>query len=250
MRAIEFGFGVSLAALAGCKDGDAACGDDATAAAGAGLAVLETRDGVCLIGDHFPGDAGAPGVVLLHMTPTSGASRADWSSDFIGALGDEGWHVLSLDRRGADASGGAPVDASEGPGGRYDVEAGALFLVDAGAGPLALVGASNGTTSLVDYAVWSEEENRTPVSAAALLSPGTYTENQPDMPTYAAAGVPTLFVAAEAEADWPAAQVALAPELWSLAEVPGAAHGTDLLVDAPEVTPLVTDALRGALAGR
>lgn len=228
-----------LVAVVGCAS-DPACADDAQAAPGAGLAVLETRDGVCLVGDHFPGASQAPGVLLLHMTPTGGASRADWTGALLDPLVEAGFHVLALDRRGAGDSGGEGVDAYEGEWGRYDVEAGALFLQDnAGASFLTVVGASNGTTSLVDYAVWAEGENRPPVTAGVLLSGGTYTENQTAMEDVAAAGVPLHLAVAESEASWSEDHAALDPS-WSLDVRTGSSHGTALLTEHPEVGTDIT----------
>ncbi|CAN0456246.1 unnamed protein product, partial [Ectocarpus fasciculatus] len=85
---------------------------------------LETRDGVALVADYYPAEAaGASALLLLHMNPSGGFTRADWPSDLIGPFVDDGWTVLNLDRRGSGGSDGAARDAHTGEWGRYDVEA-------------------------------------------------------------------------------------------------------------------------------
>ncbi|MCA9568053.1 MAG: alpha/beta hydrolase, partial [Myxococcales bacterium] len=151
---------------------------------------LTTRDGVALVADAWRGEAGAPAVLLLHMTPTGGWNRTDWPTSFVDGLRAEGWWVVALDRRGAGESGGEARDAFEGEGGRYDVESAVTFLTSEGAGDLAILGASNGSTSALDYALWAGSEGLREPVALGFLTGGTYTENQN---TLEGLSVPVVF---------------------------------------------------------
>lgn len=197
-----------------------------------GVVTLSTRDGETLEADYVPAEGPAPAVVLLHMVPPAN-DRTNWPPSFLAHLADAGYAVLAVDRRGAGGSTGDPVDAYEGPAGKYDVEACALRLDADGYGPIAVFGASNGTTSMIDYAVWAGAEGLPEPAALGFLTGGTYTENQTAMTQVPP--VPAVFTTSTAEAAWTDAQRALDPGSWVFHEYPDGAHGTLMFDAAPEV---------------
>ncbi len=223
--------------LAGCAgpSGDAAPAPDTDATSSGATAELglTTRDGVDLVADLYPGAAGAPGVVLLHMIPPAW-DRTSWPAAFIGRLQGHGWWVLALDRRGAGESSGAATEAYLGEKGRYDLEAAALHLAAAGAGALVAIGASNGTTTVLDYASWAPLEGLPRVAAAGFMTGGSYTEA--NTPFSAMPGVPCFFTYSTEERDWSVTQQSLDPGSWSFLEYPNGAHGTAMFEAAPAVT--------------
>lgn len=186
---------------------------------------LTARDGVSLVADRFDAE-GTAGVVLLHMTPSGPWNRSDWPDAFVQSLVDDGISVVRIDRRGAGESGGEAEDAYLGEAGRYDVEAAVGALTEVGVTRLMLVGASNGSTSLLDYAVWAPGEGLPSVQAFAMMSPGTYTENQNAIS--ALADVPGLLQFPANEATWPTELGAETTGGWTLTEYAGDAHGTNL----------------------
>ncbi len=146
--------------------------------------VFETVDEVLLEADYQPAlTQGRGAVVLVHMIPP-GNDRTGYPRHVRDEFNDLDLTVLNLDRRGAGESAGEAVDAYEGRGGLWDLEAAVDFLVgeftaDCPVDPerILLVGASNGTTSVLDYAV--EHENTLPdVAGLIFMSPGGYTQNQ------------------------------------------------------------------------
>ena len=235
-----------LALMTAACRGDDDCAKDASAAAGATLATLETRDGVCLSGDLWTGAKGAGGVVLLHMNPEAN-DRSNWPVPFLQGLADRGLYVLSIDRRGTGQSGGVATDAFDGDKGRYDVEAAVDALSDEGMGKLAIISASNGTTSAVDYAAWSARDEA--LTGVVLMTGGTYTENQTSMDDYAAEALPTLFVVATDEAEWTDAQLSRDPGSWAWVEPAATGHGTHIFAESGDVQGIVTDWVDGALGG-
>ncbi len=194
---------------------------------------LTTRDGVALEADWYDvGVDGGPAFVLLHMIPP-GNDRSNWPVAFVDRLAGQGWSVLVLDRRGAGASDGVAEEAYEGPNGKLDVEAAALYLQDQGAGDLAIIGGSNGTTSLLDYAAWAAGEGLPQPVAVGLMTGGSYTENQ--NPMSALPAVPAVFTYSTAERDWSEAQRPLDPGSWSFLEYDGGDHGTRMFDAKPKV---------------
>ena len=191
---------------------------------------LRTSDGEVLIADWRPAAvAGAPAVVLLHMVPPSW-DRSSWPGRVRRELGEAGWGVLTVDRRGAGQSTGEARDAYEGEGGRLDVEAAVAFLlgVDCAVDPdrLGLVGASNGTTPVNDYANGRDAE--LPAAAAnVFMSPGTYTENQFVIDPSVDLGRPLLWLYPTNE-PWSGAFLEGAPSGWRFVER-GEVHGTQML---------------------
>lgn len=209
-----------------------------------GVVSLTTRDDVRLEADFYPADAaGAPGVVLLHMTPTC-CDRTDWPANFLTALSEEGYAVMVLDRRGAGGSGGVAQDAFEGETGRYDVEA-AVQHIAADVGSVALIGASNGTTSMIDYATWARSEGLPEPVMLGFMTGGNYTENQTAMSTVSAS-TPAFFTYSTAERDWSVAQEPLNTGSWNFHEYPAGDHGTRMFSAAPQVVSgIVTELQRG-----
>ncbi len=193
-----------------------------------GVIHLDTIDGITLEADYYPATtANRPAVILLHSIPP-GHDRGSWPQDFVVSLADNDWTVINLDRRGSGNSEGNPQDAYEGELGRYDVEAPVSRLREDGyTGPTAVIGSSNGTTSMIDYAVWMQDDPDLALDAMGFLSGGPYTNTQTDMsdvPAY-----PALFMATGMEAGWAAIQADLYDE-WVFVEAPGNGHGHDMLV--------------------
>ena len=231
-----------LPTLAACSP-YADCASKSAAPQGGDPVPLTTEDGLCLVGDYYVADAGAPGVVMLHMNPESW-DRKSWSIDFVRGIHAERWHMLNLDRRGAGDSDGEPRDAFEGDGGRKDVDAAVRFLLEQGASAIALVAASNGTTSALDYAVWSQDNDEVEPVSITMMSGGSYTENQNSIERLAAIGTPTLFQADDEDGLWFDTDFdALNPGPWAYIEYPGAGHGSQMLDQTPEVKADVIDHL-------
>jgi pimeloyl-ACP methyl ester carboxylesterase len=204
---------------------------------------VETRDGVTLEGDYWEGLPGAPGFVLVHMIPPN--DRTNWPRWFEKDLVREGYAVLAVDRRGAGASEGDPVEAYEGPNGKYDVEACVSYLQAGGAGALAILGASNGTASMIDYAAWAPTEGLLEPSALGFMTGGTYTEANTEMTEVPP--VAAVFTTSTDERDWSVDQQSLDPGTWELLEYPDGDHGTRMFDAAPEVGPDLIAFFAGAL---
>ena len=205
---------------------------------------LTTRDGVDLVADLYPGDTGANGVVLLHMTPVGGATRQDWPGSFVSSLREQGWWVIRIDRRGAGDSGGVGQEAFEGPKGKFDVEAAVKLLDERGAGAPALIGASNGTTSALDYTVWAGSEGLPEPVALGFMTGGTYTETQNAL---VGITIPAVFTYSTAERTWSVSKEPGAPASWSFLEYDGGAHGTRMFDAKPEVAEDLVAFLDGVL---
>jgi pimeloyl-ACP methyl ester carboxylesterase len=178
-----------LVLLSGCEvidtdddddDGPPACEGDTQERA----VLFETVDEVLLEADYQPAATqGRGAVVLVHMIPPSN-DRTGYPQRVRDQFRDLDLTILNLDRRGAGEAAGDPLDAYEGSGGLWDLEAALGFLIsdfvaDCPVDPekILLVGASNGTTSVLDYAVEHEADLPEP-TALSFMSPGRYTENQ------------------------------------------------------------------------
>lgn len=232
---------IALLALAACSSSNAPIEAPAPAPVaepeGVEVVTFDTSDGVTLEADYY-GVEGAPAFVLLHMIPP-GNDRTNWPSAFVEALQAEGWAVLAVDRRGAGGSAGSAQEAYEGPNGRLDVDAAVRFVTERGHGPVALVGASNGTTSLLDYTVWAEANDRPVPVGLGFMTGGTYTENQnamEDLPE-----IPSVFTYSTGERAWSEDQRPLDPGTWSFLEYDGGAHGTRMFEAKPRVTRNLVD---------
>ncbi len=197
----------------------------------AGEITFETEDGVTLVADYLPpAQANAPAVILFHMIPPSW-DRSSYPERVRTALNETGAAVLNVDRRGAGDSGGEPIEAYEGPGGRLDAEAAVRFLLGDDACPIdpsriALVGASNGTTTVMDYAT-AHADDLPAANRIAWLSPGTYTENQNSIAdnTESLNELPVLIVYPDDE-PWADQFQENTPDAWTLLRIVGGGHGT------------------------
>ena len=194
---------------------------------------FDTSDGVTLEADYRAAESPGPGaVVLVHMVPPAW-DRTSWPLRVRDQLHDLGLSVLSIDRRGAGASGGTAVDAYKGPGGRLDLEAAVTFLLAQPCAPAAtrvvLIGASNGTTSTLDYLAGHDPALPAP-AGLAWLSPGAYTENQTKLADLGAG--PILWLYPDTE-PWSETWNEGAPETWTFVKVSPGAHGTHMLDDGP-----------------
>lgn len=204
---------------------------------------LETRDGVALKADLHLAEAGAPGVVLLHMIPPH-FERSSWPSSFRGELTSRGYNVCVPDRRGAGESKGEPKEAYEGEKGRYDVEACVKRLQAHGLGKLAVLGASNGTTSMIDYADWAASEGLPVPVLLGFLTGGGYTET--NTPIAKVAKIPAVFTYSVEEREWSHAQKAVNKD-WVFHEYPGGEHGTKMFEAKPTVHADLARAIEAAL---
>ncbi|MCO4748341.1 MAG: alpha/beta fold hydrolase [Proteobacteria bacterium] len=209
-----------------------------------GVVTLTTRDGVQLEADLYAAEAGAPAVVLLHMTPAC-CDRTDWPASFIDRLGEQGWAVLVPDRRGSGASGGVGEEAYLGDLGRNDVEAAVAKLAE-DYGPIAVIGASNGTTSMIDYASWAPGEGLVEPAILGFMTGGTYTENQTAMGDWLTS-TPAFFTFSTDERDWSITQQERKSAAWTFFEYPTGDHGTRMFTAAPTVTLDMVEQLRAVL---
>lgn len=207
-------------------DGGTDDGTDGTELPEAGAVELTTTDGVTLVADYHPTEAGSPAVVLLHMIPPSW-DRSSWPSGFIDALTAEGWTVLNVDRRGAGDSEGAPRAAYQGETAKWDADAAVAWLSSHGHGPIGIIGASNGTTTALDYAVYAAATEGAPAPAwLAFLTGGDYTEAQ--NPVENAVTVPILYAYSTAERAWSVDQQTHDTGAWAFHEYAEGDHGTKL----------------------
>lgn len=223
-----------MVGVLGCKAPGEECDPNAAAADGAELVTMTARDNVCLAADWYVAGNGAPALVLLHMVPPEN-TRADWPSDFIGRLGDQGWSVLAVDRRGAGDSGGHAEDAYTGVTARYDPEAAIGWIADAGGGETAFLSASNGTTAMLDYTLWGRSNGGVKPVALGFMTGGSYTENQNSMDKLVDMELPSVFTFSSAERGWSIDQQDRGEPEWTFHEYPDGDHGTRMFQAAPEV---------------
>ena len=128
---------------------------------------MAAEDGLALVGDYYAPadealDAGAPGVLLLHML---GSDRTAWA-DLIPPLQEAGYAVLAVDMRGHGQTGGR----ADWPLAEADVQTWLDWLRDQeGVDParLSLVGASIGANLALRGMA-----NDPDVLTAVALSPG------------------------------------------------------------------------------
>lgn len=210
---------------------------------------LQTEDGLMLEADFYSsGISGGKAVFLLHMIPP-GNDKSNYTPEFINALRDAGFSVLNVNRRGAGASEGDPMDAYMGLSGRLDAVAAHDFLTMDGCGTspslISAVGASNGTTTVTDFAVGASAADQ--LAAMVLLSPGRYTESQN---TYVGeaetlSAVPMYFGFPDSESEWPEAMMPLDSGSWTFREFAGGGHGTQLFTSHPEIIAEIAAFLDG-----
>jgi pimeloyl-ACP methyl ester carboxylesterase len=132
--------------------------------------VLETKDGVKIIGDYYDLSTKKRGALLLHMMP---ADRKSWW-DFALELEDNDFQVLAIDLRGHGESEGGPdgyknFKDEDHQKSILDIEAGVEFFeaLDILPEDIVLIGASIGANLALQYA--SENND---FKNIVLLSPG------------------------------------------------------------------------------
>jgi dienelactone hydrolase len=222
---------------------------------GGSTVALTTDDGVALEADlYLTGDAGGPGVILLHEIPPSN-TRANYKAKFIDALVSRGMNVINVDRRGAGGSKGNPMDAYIGPNGKLDAKAARDLLVHHRAAidahRVAIVGASNGSATAVDFTIAAAGDPTLgpPPSTLVFLTGGTYTEAQNSFADHRAVldAIPILFVYSREERAWSAGLSMGAPSAWSFKEYSPGEHGTRMFDVQPAAIDDVAEFLRSKL---
>ncbi|MCB1152816.1 alpha/beta fold hydrolase [bacterium] len=137
---------------------------------------IDGADGLKMGGTYYPGQAGKPGLILLHMLSRT---REDWRGFALEAQ-QKGYHVLALDLRGHGASNrladGTHLDGNGMPNSEFqkmpdDVAAAVQWLrtKKVAEDRIGLVGASVGANAALVAAAKPE----TNIRALVLLSPGT-----------------------------------------------------------------------------
>ncbi len=129
---------------------------------------LRTADDVNIAGDHYRGEAGSPGVLMLHMMP---ADKKSWAG-FAKKLNEAGFGALAIDLRGHGESEGGPdgyrdFSDAEHQKSIEDVRAAVGFMTAEKHSKIFLAGASIGANLVLQYLAESDG-----VSAAVLLSAG------------------------------------------------------------------------------
>jgi len=208
----------------------------AAMAAGPRVVRLETKDGLHLEADWYPGEDGMPGIVGLHMYP---ADRTSWAP--LAEARPSGYHFLAIDMRGY---GGSRTQEGVDLGARVKSRDPALFnamWLDAAAGVeflrgeakcepgrIGLAGASVGCSVAIDAAVRDKR-----IAAVAVFTPGKNYLGVPTMDHLRSwGGAPLLLLSSEEEADVGARPIAEAlkdrPGV-DLRIVPGEKiHGTNM----------------------
>lgn len=134
----------------------------------ADLVRLKASDGVNIAGDHYKGPAESPGVVLLHMMPSS---RKSWEG-FARRLNESGFGALAIDLRGHGESDGGPDGYREYTDIEHqksieDLKTAVDFQIKEGHSKIFLAGASIGANLALQYLAESDK-----ASVGALLSAG------------------------------------------------------------------------------
>jgi len=130
---------------------------------------LHTADNVSIIGTHYRGEQGSPGVLLLHMLPET---KESWDM-FARKLQQRGFGVLAIDFRGQGESTGGPdgyhsFSEIETQKSIEDARAGFLYQKNEGHTPLFVIGASIGGN--IALQLLAERED---IRAGVILSSGT-----------------------------------------------------------------------------
>lgn len=130
---------------------------------------LKTADGVVIVGSHYPGGQGSPGILLLHMLPET---KESWDG-FAKKLQSKGFGVLTIDFRGHGESQGGPdgykaFSEDETKKSIEDARAGFLFQKNEGHAPLFVLGASIGANFALQ--LLAEEES---LRGGVIMSAGT-----------------------------------------------------------------------------
>jgi hypothetical protein len=205
------------------------------------VVILITEDGVRLEAEsHLSGVANSPAVVLLHMSPPDN-DRSNYPHNLVQAFLSRGISVLNLDRRGAGASGGNPIEAYSGPRGKLDAQAAFTFYKNHPC-PIDLdrivyIGAGNGTTTVLDYTVHAATSTalRLP-RALVFLTGGAYTENQNKISKNRALLVrlPMLLIYSDRDRRWSEWLTYSTPPSWEFHKYDGDAFGTEMFSAKPE----------------
>ncbi len=205
--------------------------------------ILQTSDGVQIVGDYYEG-GGDRAVLLLHMMP---ATRASWVS-FANQLVADGFSVFSIDLRGhgeSTISKTAMLDYesfsdAEHQASVADVEAAVNFLKEKGMKEIDIAGASIGANLAFFYAASHPE-----IHSVILFSPGLdYRGVNTEAVAEQFDGRTRFFFLASQEDEYSAAS---AKELFEkvkgekqLELFDDAGHGTTILERKPEYLKILT----------
>ena len=206
--------------------------------------LIAADDGLLISGAFYPAEGPAPwpGVLLLHMAYRT---RADWNS-LIPLLVRAGYAVLAVDLRGHGDTGGS-IDWDKAAADMPPVWRYLSGRPDVDAARTAILGASMGA-SLALHAGAGEPA----VRILVLLSPGlNYFGLATEAAMQAYGDRPVLMVAGS-QNTYPAKSAQELAEIAPQAQLQTydtSAHGTDLLQETPEISPLILDWLEEHLKG-
>lgn len=205
------------------------------------VVVLITEDGIKLEAEsHLSGVANSPAVVLFHMSPPDN-DRSNYPHSLVQAFLSRGISVLNLDRRGAGASGGNPIEAYRGPRGKLDAQAAFAFYANHPC-PIDLerivyIGAGTGTTTVLDYTIHAAAGTALSLPRALVfLTGGAYTENQNKIfPNRALLErLPMLLIYSDRDRRWSEWLAHDKPASWEFHQYDGEAFGTEMFSARPE----------------
>lgn len=189
-----------------------------------GDVVLTTDDGVELNALWAP--EGIAAIVLVHQFS---GDRTNWSPDAFSFFQDQGYSVLSIDRRNV---------GRDGPQGALDVKAAHEFLLECEISHWGAVGASTGTAPIYDYLLAPIPfDPGARLQAAVFLSPGPWTDaNNPTVADHVSILDSVAGFSAITDPDCCAgAQLAPMPSRWGAHSYPqadGDFHGEQMLENA------------------
>ncbi len=199
---------------------------------------FRTEDGVRIDGRVF--GEGNVGVVLDHM---GGGDQTQWWG-MAGTLADEGYRVLTYNRRGSCPGGDAGCsDEGDDSRGWRDLVASVEFLRGEGSSQVVIGGASQGAME----ALYVAEEGLAQVDGVIWVAGGDYYNGVDLLTGVREVREPKLFLAGEFDGvlgDFSAELHRMAPPPKELVLLDTGEHGTDILAwEEPEVT----DAFRRAI---
>jgi len=228
-------------------------GEPGPAPAGAREVALVTDDGLRLGGWFFPGDDGAPAVLVANGNGGHRGLRAPLAE----ALQDAGLSVLLFDYRGYAGNPGTPSEE----GLALDVRAARAFLLEeAPATRLVYYGESLGAAVVTELATEHPPAGlvlRSPFTALSAVGGVHYPflpvrlllrDRYPVAEQLARVHVPTTVVYGTADSIVPPEQsravASAAADLRRLVAVPGADHNDLVLLDGPELIDAVVELAR------